>query len=101
VGSTLEIDMANTLTTAQKALILLADDSPVTDPAFHVVSSDTAVCTAGDGGAFRIAAIAQGAGVATLTATRLSDGAVASLDVTVSEVTPGSFEIHLGAPSPK
>lgn len=88
-----------TLTTQEKALILLDDDSPCLYPAFTGVSSDTSVCTVGDGGEFRLACIAQGIGTATITMTRASDGATADLEVTVT--ADAGFAIHLGTPEPK
>ena len=88
------------LDTTQRAHILLEDDSHALWPAYSGVTSDATVATVGDGDAFRLAVIAQGPGTCTITVTRASDGATATLDVTV-EAASGVFAIHLGPPYPK
>jgi len=69
-------------------------------PDYTGVSSDPAVAVTGDGGDYRLAAIAVGLGECDLTITRASDGATASVHVTVLDVLPPdplpSFTVHLG-----
>lgn len=90
------------LDTTQRAHILLEDDSFALFPVYSGVSSDPAVVTVGDGGAYRLAAVAQGVGSALITITRAADGMTADLLVTVEDApSPGEFTIHLGPPFPK
>ena len=69
-------------------------------PAFSGVSSDPTVVTVGDGGEFRLAAIAVGTApvdrTATITLTRASDGATFAFGVTVLAAVAESFTAHLG-----
>lgn len=91
--------MADTLDTTQKAIILLADDSPLLNPAYFIATDDTSVAIPADGGASRHAVAAVGVGSCVITATRAADGATATMTVTVTEA--GGFAIHLGTPTPK
>lgn len=87
------------LTPIQRAHILLEDDAFCLWPAYTGVSSDDSVVTVGDGGEYRLAAIAHSEGTATITITRAADGATADLEVTVGNDDPaGPFTIHLGTP---
>lgn len=96
--------MANEISSAQKATIDGDDNLALLPTAFSVVSSDESVATVSasvpgiEGYWF---CIGQDAGTCTITATRLSDDATGSCEVTVTEVEPGTFAIHLGAISPK
>lgn len=68
---------------------------------YTVVSSDDTIATASGIGGYWYC-IAQGAGTCTVTATRVADGAIGTLDVTVIPLAdPGTFVIQLGATSPK
>lgn len=92
------------LTTVQKATVDGEDNLALLPAAFDVVSDDESVATVtaaypGIEGYWFV--LGQGAGTCTLTATRLSDDATATLEVTVEEPEPGTFTIHLGAISPK
>jgi uncharacterized protein YjdB len=86
------------LTTAQYAYILNASDQPLPQTAFAAVSSDPTVASIGTGNDSTHVVIGQSAGTATITVTRNSDSAIATLEVSVEAVAPGTFEIHLGAP---
>lgn len=95
----------DTLTTAEKATIDGEDNLALLPGSYSVVSSDDAVATVtsdypGYNGYWF--AVGQSVGVCTITATRIADGAEATLDVEVTEGGSGSgFTIHLGAHSPK
>lgn len=69
-------------------------------PAYSGTSSDPTVVTVGDGGDFRLAAIAVGTAetdrTATITLTRASDGATFAFDVTVLAAAVEPFTAHLG-----
>ena len=84
----------------QRKVLHLEDHGYVLWPTYSAVSSDPAVVTIGDGGNSRLAAIAQGEGTATITATRASDGSFAEVEVTVTSADPPDpedpFSIHLG-----
>lgn len=93
--------MADTLTTIQKAPVLLEDDSPVSFPAYHLApcADETVAHATNDGGTnFVIAAV--GPGTTTYTVTRVVDGATATGTVTV-EAAADSFVVHLGTPVSK
>lgn len=90
----------DTLTNLEKATIDGEDNHALAAGSFSVTSSDTATATVGASGGFWYC-FGQAAGTVTLTATRNSDGATATLDVEVTSVVPGSFTIHLGAHSPR
>ena len=89
------------LTTAQYAYILNASDQPLPTNAFAATSSDTSVAVIGLGNDSTHVVDGRGAGICTITVTRNSDGAVATLDVTVEQAAPGTFAIHLGVPVAK
>ncbi len=86
------------LTTAQYAYLLDATESTLAQTAFAAVSSDPAIASIGTGNDSTHVVLGQGAGTATITVTRNSDGAVATLDVIVESAVAGSFAVHLGTP---
>lgn len=92
--------MANELTTVQRATI--DDDTAHALPAgaYSAVSSDTDVATVAAIGGY-LFVVAHAEGTATLTATRLSDGATSNdLEVTVLPAPgAGTFTIQFGAVS--
>lgn len=85
-----------TLTTSEKAPLLDDHDTPVESAT--TVSSDTEVATISNEGGVTFV-VAVGPGTATISATRWSDNATASLEVEVVNET--SFQIKLGTPVPK
>ena len=89
------------LTTAQYAYILDGNDQPLAQGGYAAVSSDPTGAALATGNAGTHVVDGRGAGSATITVTRNSDGAVATLDVTVETVAPASFAIHLGDPVAK
>lgn len=89
------------LTTAQYAYILNASDQPLPTSQFAAVSSDPTIAAIGLGNDSTHVVDGRGAGTATITVTRNSDGAVATLDVTVEQAAPGTFAVHLGPPVAK
>lgn len=84
----------------QYAMLLDQDNNPLPFGQFSAVSDDPAVCSIGAGPGSAIAAIGQAPGTATITATRNTDGATASVEVTV-EALAVAFAIHLGEPAAK
>lgn len=101
---------ANTLNVGERKRLHMgafADAEPhgyVIFPTYSAVTSDATVVVVGDGGAYRLAAIAVGTAeadrTATVTVTRAADGATFSFDVTVlgtgaPEALP-PFTAHLG-----
>lgn len=92
-----------TLTTAEKAPIVDADGVQLGaqgQTLYDIATSDAGVVVV-SWEDWRPVAVAQAVGEATLTATRLADGAVATLDVEVVAATLPPFTIDLGAPVPK
>lgn len=87
------------LTSAQWAPVLDQTDTALAPGNATLVSSDPTVASIGVGTDGIHAVIGHATGTATLTATRLSDGAVATLDVSVEGVS-NEFTIHLGTPRP-
>jgi len=92
--------MADTLTTAEKAPIMLADDTPVGFPAYSLAPcDDETVAHATNDGSTHYVIEAVSVGRTTYTVTRVSDGATATGTVTVT--ADGGFTVHLGTPVPK
>jgi len=89
-------------TPGKRALLLLDDESPALWGPFTYATSDPALVALADGGEYRLAVLAVAEGTATITVTRNSDGATATVDATVVAATPGDpagpFTIHLGEP---
>lgn len=81
--------------------LLDQSNAALAQAAFAVVSSDPTVVNLVTGANSTHVLNPVAAGTATITATRNSDGAVASLDVTVTQGATAAFEIHLGAAIPK
>lgn len=95
--------MATLLTTDKAPIIDVDSGDTLGTPGqvvYDVQSSDLAVVTIGWDD-WRAWAYAQGVGSATITATRLADGAVATLDVEVTAPVAGPFAIDLGPAVPK
>jgi hypothetical protein len=90
----------DTLTNLEKATIDGEDNLALADGAYTVTSSDPAVASVAPQGGYWYC-VGEAAGLVTLSAIRLSDSVEGFLDVTVTEDTPGTFAIHLGAHSPK
>lgn len=88
------------LDTTHWAPILDQSDAPLFPGSFSAVSSDPTVAQIVQGTGGVLAVAGRATGTATITATRNSDGATASVDVTVEAVGPGEFTIHLGAAQP-
>lgn len=88
------------LTPNQKALIYDQDDVVIRTEfdAYTVSIDDPTIAAIIDGGNWQPAVAGVAAGACTLTVVRNSDGAQATLPITVAEVT---FAVHLGTPSPK
>ncbi len=85
-----------TLTTLQKADVLDQDGDNLFTSTHSVISSDPAVARMEQGNGYSWMVAGQTVGEATITATRLADGATASLEV---EVVPGTpFAITLAVP---
>jgi uncharacterized protein YjdB len=83
------------LSTIQQAKLLDGNNAQLLPAAYSAYSSDHAVATiAIVVGALTV--VAQGAGSATITATRVADGATATLVVDVAAAA--GFTIQLGAP---
>ena len=93
----------NTLTTAEKAgIVTLADPlNGISFAAYSAVSDNPGIAAVVDAGFSTVGVAGMGAGTATITVTRLADGATADLDVTVVAVAPGTFEVKLGNAIPK
>ena len=89
------------LTTAQYAYLLNEAEQPLAAASFAATSSDVAVATIGLGNDSNLVVVGQTAGTATIDVTRNSDGATASLVVTVEAAAPGTFAVHLGTPVAK
>ena len=87
------------LDTTQRAPLLLEDDSPVDPRQYTAVSSNAGVASVADSGGYQLAAYGNAAGTATITVTRLSDGATATVDVSVDAAE--GFTVHLGTAVPK
>ena len=88
-----------TLNALNKAPVLNQDGIQITSIGHQLASSDTGVASvAYEPGSGNWWATGVAAGTATLTATRTLDGAVATLEVTVTAAVP--FAISLGAESP-
>ena len=85
------------ISTTQKAPVLDQDGVQLTSAEASVFSSDPAVASID--WAAGIYVVGQTVGTVTLTATRLSDGSTAELDVEV--VADAPFSISLGTPVPK
>lgn len=89
-----------TLTTLEKAPVIDGNGNQLGAPnqTLYDVASSAPTILSIEWVDWRAVAVGQAPGVATITATRLSDGAVASVEVTVTE---GPFDIDLGTPEPK
>lgn len=86
------------LTTQEYAYILDASDAPLPTANYAAVSSDPTIAAIVLGNNSTHCVDGRAAGTATITVTRNSDGATATLDVTVEAATPGTFSVHLGPP---
>lgn len=97
--------MADTFTTAQYVEVKNQDNILIPPGPYSAESSDDAVASIGVGINGAIAVIGQSAGGATITVTRIADGAVASRGVTVTaldgppELPP--FSVTFGDPLPR
>lgn len=89
------------LSILNKATIDTEDNLALPGGPYTVVSSDPSVALAQTIGGYWYC-VAQAEGTTTLTATRLADGAVGTLEVNViAEPGAGTFVIQLGATSPR
>ena len=93
--------MADTLTTIQKAPVLLEDDSPAGFPAYSLAPcADETIAHADHDGASNYIIVAVAPGTTTYTVTRMADGAQATGTVIVVAAETG-FTVHLGTPTAK
>lgn len=86
------------ITTLEKAPVLDQDGNQLTTANSSVFSSDDAVASI-EWAAGPVFVVGETVGTVTLTATRLADGAVSTLEVNVVAAAP--FAITLGAAVPK
>ena len=86
-----------TLNALKKAPLLDQDGADITAPAFTAVSSDTAIVSLSFPG-YKWHAIGVSAGVASVTVTRVVDGASKTHDIEVIAAVP--FDWSLGTESP-
>lgn len=86
------------LDTAHYAYVLDDSEAPLPTANYAAVSSDPTIAAIVLGNNSTICVDGRGAGTATITVTRNSDGAVATLDVTVEAAAAATFAIHLGPP---
>lgn len=87
------------ITTLEKAPVLDQDGASLVSGTHTVISSDPAVAKLEFGTSYSWWVIGQIIGTATVTATRLADGATADLEVEVVAGTP--FAITLGPAVPR
>lgn len=93
--------VSDTLTTIQKAQVLLDDDSPAGFPAYSLAPcADESVAHADHDGASNYIIVARAPGTTTYTVTRTADGATATGTVIVTAVDD-TFAVHLGTPVPR